>query len=228
MIETEDQRRWWFATHPEFSSSHRGTRSGNKVDPKEVDKYVDRALKYENGPVADLLKSVKKHFGTEGDSRKSGQKLAFLGEPPHGSEKNSPKEGEKEEPTLLDAVVKGIDNTLQDWQRWLGLSARLPPKGTPERNKIEAARRRGIKAKKAQELDDIRSGGKGSGVWTKQELKDIRKGGDFPDDVRWHHDPTVANRPDLANNPKFVHPMRGGDKGHLYDGHGGNYRNPLK
>ncbi len=65
MIETEDQRRWWFATHPEFSSSHRGTRSGNKVDPKEVDKYVDRALKYENGPVADLLKSVKKHFGTE-------------------------------------------------------------------------------------------------------------------------------------------------------------------
>ena len=45
MIETEDQRRWWFATHPEYSWSHRGIRSENKVDPRDVDKYVDEALR---------------------------------------------------------------------------------------------------------------------------------------------------------------------------------------
>lgn len=65
MIETEEQRRWWFATHPEYSWSRRGTRSEGGVNPEEVDKYVDEALKYETGPVADLLKSVKRNFGTE-------------------------------------------------------------------------------------------------------------------------------------------------------------------
>jgi hypothetical protein len=74
MIETEDQRRWWFATHPDYSWSHRGikgskpAKNDNKVDPKEVDAYVDRALKYETGPVADLLRSVKRNFGTEAES----------------------------------------------------------------------------------------------------------------------------------------------------------------
>ncbi len=65
MIETEDQRRWWFATHPEYSWSRRGIRSNGGVDPEEVDKYVDEALKYEKGPVADLLRSVKRNFGTD-------------------------------------------------------------------------------------------------------------------------------------------------------------------
>jgi hypothetical protein len=65
MIETEEQRRWWFATHPEYSWSRRGIRKEGGVDPEEVDKYVDEALKYETGPVADLLKSVKRNFGTE-------------------------------------------------------------------------------------------------------------------------------------------------------------------
>jgi Predicted lipoprotein of unknown function (DUF2380) len=76
MIETEEQRRWWFATHPEYSRSRRGIRGdsehedNDKVDPEEVDRYVDEALKYETGAVADLLRSVKRNFGTEGDSRK--------------------------------------------------------------------------------------------------------------------------------------------------------------
>jgi hypothetical protein len=38
MIETEEQRRWWFATHPEFSWSRRGTNAGRheseKVEPE--------------------------------------------------------------------------------------------------------------------------------------------------------------------------------------------------
>jgi Predicted lipoprotein of unknown function (DUF2380) len=76
VIETEEQRRWWFATHPEYSRSRRWIRGNSerendgKIDPEEVDRYVEEALKYETGAVADLLKSVKRNFGTEGDSRK--------------------------------------------------------------------------------------------------------------------------------------------------------------
>jgi hypothetical protein len=85
MIETEEQRRWWFATHPQYSWSRRGIRGGSggeanddKLDPKEVDAYVDEALKYETGPVADLLKSVKRNFGTEGSlpKRATGTQLS--------------------------------------------------------------------------------------------------------------------------------------------------------
>jgi hypothetical protein len=73
-IETEQQRRWWFATHPEFSRTGKGERTGNhkkqgsespKVSPKAVDEYVDRMLPYQHGPVADLLKSIKRNFGTQ-------------------------------------------------------------------------------------------------------------------------------------------------------------------
>ncbi|MBM4328493.1 MAG: hypothetical protein FJ118_15180 [Deltaproteobacteria bacterium] len=103
---------------------------------------------------------------------------------------------------------------------------RLPPKDTPERARIDAARERGVKAKKAEELADIQAGGKGSGVWSEKELEGIRRSGKFPDDVEWHHDPTVANRPDRAADPRVVSPVRGGRKGHLRDGHKGNWRNP--
>jgi hypothetical protein len=73
MIETEQQRRWWFATHPEYSWNHRGTKkeSGKEnnedaIDPRDVDQYVDNALEYESDPsVRALLKSVKRNFGTE-------------------------------------------------------------------------------------------------------------------------------------------------------------------
>ncbi|MFZ5868248.1 MAG: hypothetical protein ACOYXY_20360 [Thermodesulfobacteriota bacterium] len=97
-----------------------------------------------------------------------------------------------------------------------------------ERARIEAARRRGINAKQKQERENIKAGGKGSGVWSEKELQGIRKNGRFPPDTVWHHDPTVANRPDLAADPRFVHPLRGGRKGHLRDGHQGNYQNPRK
>jgi hypothetical protein len=76
MIETEEQRRWWFATHPEFSWSRTGGQdrsrkaekeAADKVRPEEVDAYVDNALKHVDGPVAVLLESVKRNFGTEGE-----------------------------------------------------------------------------------------------------------------------------------------------------------------
>ncbi len=104
-------------------------------------------------------------------------------------------------------------------------AARLPPEGTPERDIIEAARARGIREAMSKELENIRAGGKGSGVWSNEELETIRKTGRFPIDTRWHHDPTVANRPDLAGNSAVVRPVRGGRKGHL-DEHGGDWRKP--
>ena len=73
MIETEAQRRWWFATHPEFSWSHTGgedseggseEQDDSRVRPEDVDAYVDNALQYVDGTVADILKSVKRNFGT--------------------------------------------------------------------------------------------------------------------------------------------------------------------
>jgi len=80
MIETEEQRRWWFATHPEYSSSHKGkknrkrtrekTAAEKNIPPEQVDAYVDDALQYLDGPVAELLKSTKRHFGTEGHKGK--------------------------------------------------------------------------------------------------------------------------------------------------------------
>jgi len=47
MIETEEQRRWWFANHPEYSWSNRGARgrpekekSEDAINPKDVDTYL--------------------------------------------------------------------------------------------------------------------------------------------------------------------------------------------
>ncbi len=126
---------------------------------------------------------------------------------------------------MLRGMAKGtVLNAVKDKPK--RPPARLPPKGTPERRKIEKARDDGIKAKKAQELENIRGGGEGSGAWTKEELEDIRRKGEFPDDAQWHHDPTVANRPDLAHKPESVHIIRGGREAHFEDGHGRNWQNP--
>ncbi len=71
---TDNQRRWWFATHPEYRRSRYGRRrpghigmkdTSKRLDPKQVDEYVDNALQYVHGPVAEILKSTKRNFGTE-------------------------------------------------------------------------------------------------------------------------------------------------------------------
>jgi len=90
MIETEEQRRWWFATHPEYSSSHKGkknrkrtrekTAAEKNIPPEQVDAYVDDALQYLDGPVAELLKSTKRHFGTEAEAGETGPQ-AYRGVP---------------------------------------------------------------------------------------------------------------------------------------------------
>lgn len=128
MIETEEQRRWWFATHPEYSWSNRGIRgrsakekNQNAIDPRDVDEYVEKALKYETDhAVRDLLTSIKRNFGTEAELEKPYRRLAQVDDQNSNREKQSPDnaQGNKREATFGEAVLKGIDNTLQDWARW--------------------------------------------------------------------------------------------------------------
>lgn len=88
MIKTEDQRRWWFATHPEFSWKKSSRRSrperatnqeSEKVPPEVVDEWIDEALEYEKDRTAvELLKLWKFWFGTEFESKSTDEKHALL------------------------------------------------------------------------------------------------------------------------------------------------------
>jgi len=87
LIETEQQRRWWFATHPEFSSKGSGKKSKRhkdegepeKISPEAVDAYVDKRLAEETDPVIiQLLKSTKYWFGTESELRSPSERQALL------------------------------------------------------------------------------------------------------------------------------------------------------
>ena len=260
---TDEQRRWWFATHPEFSwnraGSHRRKPQDQKPHPgraqaEGIDAYVDQRLKYEaDSRIRDLLKIMKQTLGTES--------LLHLGTDPKAQQEardkrmnelsrqalEQPEPGLIPDPhTALDVILparsmatttptQALRNALWRMARNAVVSnikksgkrpPRLPTKGTPERANIEAARRRGRNQKRSDELANINADGEGSGVWTKKELEEIKKTREFPLDTIWHHEPTVANRPELAGNPLAVRPIRGGRKGHLRDGHGGNWQNP--
>jgi len=82
MIVTEQQRRWWFATHPEYghkkSTAHGQQEKQSKMPPEEVDKFVDEKLKYERNPViVELLKQAKRYFGTEEEDPERKKQLEF-------------------------------------------------------------------------------------------------------------------------------------------------------
>jgi len=119
MIETDEQRRWWFATHPEFSWNQKGGKSrarreerrdDDKVRPEDVDAYVDNALKYVHGSVADLLKSVKRNFGTEGISPERGP------EPESGWDTEAGgRTGARQGPRPGRGSRRGLD--IKDWIR---------------------------------------------------------------------------------------------------------------
>ena len=137
MIQTDEQRRWWFATHPEYSWSRKGGQSetpekvpydSSKIDPKVVDAYVNRMLKYEDGPVADLLRSIKRHFGTEGERERQGPRLAQVDQlpPPSDSGRSAAqKGGDKREPTLWESIVTEIDNQFQNFENLVGFDIGL-------------------------------------------------------------------------------------------------------
>jgi hypothetical protein len=86
LIEAEEQRRWWFATHPEYSVSskgQKGSKNSNGTIPEKVDEWVDERLKCEKNPVTrELLRLTKRFFGTEGQTS--------------GSAEESKKESERE------------------------------------------------------------------------------------------------------------------------------------
>lgn len=104
MIETDQQRRWWFAAHPEFSSSRRGEKSKHYGDEDKesggpsrefVDKQMDELLKHEKDDFFTyLLQDVKFWFGTESVSATPAENHALLW-------------GEEETARANDAVVKG-------------------------------------------------------------------------------------------------------------------------
>lgn len=83
MILTEDQRRWWFATHPEFGHSltgHPNRKPGkqdpgsDRVRPEQIDAYVKDRLKYERDKTAiDLLNLERQWFGSESEYAKEFQ-----------------------------------------------------------------------------------------------------------------------------------------------------------
>jgi hypothetical protein len=82
LIETENQRRWWFATHPEFSHEGERTRKPQKessgISPEDVDRYVEEALKHQRDPVIiAILEATKRWFGTEGQTPESYAELGL-------------------------------------------------------------------------------------------------------------------------------------------------------
>jgi len=89
MIETDQQRRWWFATHPEYSWSRTGQQAGRgskdgdddpeRLSPEAVDAGVDERLKYEGDDFQIfLLNEIKFWFGTEFQSKSRAEKDALL------------------------------------------------------------------------------------------------------------------------------------------------------
>ncbi|MFH1010862.1 MAG: AHH domain-containing protein [bacterium] len=87
MIETDQQRRWWFATHPEFSSRRTGQRSkhlgeededSGKPSPESIDAYVDKRLEHEHDNVIiAMLKEMKRWGGTAGQNLESYAELGL-------------------------------------------------------------------------------------------------------------------------------------------------------
>lgn len=137
MLQTEEQRRWWFATHPEFSRHRTGERTGthenggkesSKVSPEAVDEYVDSMLPYQDGPVADLLRSIKRNFGTEGEKGRYYQRIAREDRPPPRSGNGGAgagKDDDDESLSFWEAVALGAENSLQDLEHLFGIDLGL-------------------------------------------------------------------------------------------------------
>ena len=128
MIETDEQRRWWFATHPEYSWSRRGIQRGEHGheeheppahSPEEIDAYVAEGLKYfPTGPVAALLKALKWGLGTNDgptplDVLFRGTDLDEAQHNPEDESADGKKPEDERKDSVLDSVLKGIWNSFQ-------------------------------------------------------------------------------------------------------------------
>ena len=122
MIQTDQQRRWWFATHPEYSGSRKGEKSRKQEDnkgeprvysPEQIDAYVVQGLKlFPTGPVAAMLKALKWGLGTNDGPTP----LDFLlkgtatdqRKPDAKDRSDKEKEEEERELSFLKSLLKGI------------------------------------------------------------------------------------------------------------------------
>jgi hypothetical protein len=139
MIKIDDQRRWWFATHPEFSSSRKYSSRDHDDDdnddstmptPKDIDAYADEHLTYAHGTEAILLKELKYWFGTEMASKTPEEQEAILRQKEDHEEEDSqqeiefdrddetePEDSYKELELERDIDTAKIDRTGSDYRK---------------------------------------------------------------------------------------------------------------
>jgi hypothetical protein len=101
MIETDGQRRWWFATHPEYSWSRakvgqsrpkEEARNPDKVTPEQIDAYVEKQLKHEaDSNVIAILEELRVWFGTAFSRKPPAEQYELLwgDEPPPEGESDT-------------------------------------------------------------------------------------------------------------------------------------------
>ena len=215
VIETENQRRWWFATHPEYSWSRRGTRTRKdgeedenerNLSPEEVDAYVDHALKHVDGTVADLLRAVKCHFGTEGEKQEQQEALnsgAGTAAGPKAKPRDEPltyQQGRKDgmkwalgpnsgsEPPFVpnpdymegfyDGVREAKEEYLKGWEAgyWGTHGGKVPPPPHPE---DQSAYAQGVRNGVATALDE-------QALWRQKWVEN------FPFGIGAHHSRTLG------------------------------------
>jgi hypothetical protein len=134
---TENQRRWWFATHAEFSSSH--TRQGanphdsqddedsGKPSPESIDRYVDERLKYEQDDVIiAMLKEMKRWGGTAGQNPESCAELGLEWSGEAEDKKTEHKEAEDKEAEKKAEYEKGWKDGY-----WAIHNGKVPPDLAP-------------------------------------------------------------------------------------------------
>jgi hypothetical protein len=140
LIETENQRRWWFANHPEFSHKRTGNQGhedededNEKIRPEAVDKYVDEQLPYARGNQAELLKLIKQIFGTEGHTPEAYAELGLRWdkEASEGLDRKTAKEVEttfRKFPPNVKVNIKPDDPFYQKYVDWYN-SLPVKPRG---------------------------------------------------------------------------------------------------
>jgi hypothetical protein len=200
MIRTEEQRRWWFANHPEYSSSSKGgtqhahikNYDDDKPTPEEVDSWVGEALKYERDPFGIwFLKETQRWFGTAGQTPEAYAELGlpWPGKSDAGRAKREPEEPDHEL-TMWEAFLRGMDNAIDggspfDLSFALGQSSRTlgnnlteaglsRPTGYAAHHIVPAGDRRYMAAVRARKILDhwgIEIDSAANGVWLPHKIR---------------------------------------------------------
>jgi hypothetical protein len=134
MIETDEQRRWWFATHPEYSWSRRGIRAkreDKEIDqrdysPEDVDAYVAEGLKYHpTGPIAAMLQALKWGLGTnEGPTPLDALLKTTDADKPDSDSKNETERNKEGDETreIIDSALKLTEDFMVGLEDALGIN----------------------------------------------------------------------------------------------------------